>query len=735
MFIGTISDEVRQLMQPKVSVIIPVYNNAQYLRECLDSAIEQTLKDIEIICVNDGSTDDSLAIMQEYAARDSRIKVIDKPNGGYGHTMNKGLDSATGEYVAFLESDDTIDRGAYEFLADIADRERLDIVKGDYYELRGMGEDRELNPVALSRNPARYNTVVTPREEPWTFYMPMMNCLGLFRRDLLEDNHIRHNETPGAAHQDMGFWFQTLASAQSLMFVDRPFYEYRQDNMNASMKSDKTTFSTLDEYAFVREFLRARPELEIQLLPIFFHRKFTSSMFSYDRAELSLRLPFLRQLAAEFREDLDAGAFAFERFNGDQKRQLQSLLDDPDAYYIETLSSTSAKIMEALKDEVSALRLQMDNLRANREARVTQAEEDARLDESPDIFLSIIIPAYNAESYIGELLDSLLPQMQPDVEVICVDDGSTDGTLNVLDSYAREHESIRVFHQENQGQGAARNYALKLARGTYIQFADSDDKLRGDAISVVRDVLAERALDVLFFDGDTFYESDDLAEEFKSFGSNYKREQSHLGDFTGPELFRQLKAEDAYRVSPCMAVFNRRHLRENDIAFPEGIIYEDNVFALKAICLARSAAHINESLYLRRIRQGSTMTSLKTAKNVRSYFEVYYQMFLFASQHEWDYATAKAIAGEMRTVLGFIRRQFNSLSKAQRMAVCTLPPVQETLMDSLVAQTAEQKKREYADKRLEKAKEKNKALRESKSWRIGRKITAPARAVKKIIRK
>lgn len=722
-------------MRPKVSVIIPVYNNAQYLRDCLDSAVGQTLEDIEVICVNDGSTDDSLAIMREYAARDSRVKVIDKPNGGYGHTMNKGLDFATGEYVAFLESDDAIDKDAYEFLADVADRERLDIVKGDYYELRGMGENRELNPVALSRNSARYNTVVTPREAPWTFYMPMMNCLGLFRRDLLEDNHIRHNETPGAAHQDMGFWFQTMASAQSLMFVDRPFYEYRQDNMSASMKSDKTTFSTLDEYAFIRRFLRAHPELEAQLLPIFYHRKFTSSMFSYGRAELSLRLPFLRQLAVEFQEDLDAGTFVFEGFNRDQKRQLQAILDDSDGFYIETLSPAAAKVVETLKDEISSLRLQLGNLRSNREAQSKPIEKAALSGDSSDKFLSIIVPAYNTEPYIGELLDSLLLQMQSDVEILCIDDGSSDGTLNVLDCYAREHDCIRVFHQENQGQGAARNYALKLARGTYVQFADSDDKLRGDAISTVRDVLADRALDVLFFDGDTFYESDDLAEKFKTFGSNYKREHAHLDDLTGPELFRQLRAEGAYRVSPCMAVFNRRYLQENDISFPEGIIYEDNVFTLKAICLAQAAAHINEPLYLRRIRRGSTMTSIKTAKNVRSYFEVYYQMLLFASQHEWDYATAKAIAGEMRAVLSFVRKQFDALSKAQRMAVCTLPPVQETLMDSLVAQTAEQKKREYADKRLKKAKKENKALRDSRSWRIGRMVTAPVRAVKKIIRR
>lgn len=718
-------------MQPKVSVVIPVYNNAQYLRECLDSAVGQTLHNIEIICVNDGSTDDSLAIMREYAERDPRFVVIDKPNAGYGHTMNRGLDAATGEYVAFLESDDTIKKTAYETLSAIADRDNLDVVKGDYYELRGLGPDRELTQISLSRNMDRYNTPVKPLDEPWTFYMPMMNCLGLFRRDLLEDNGIRHNETPGAAHQDMGFWFQTLACAQRLMFVPEAFYEYRQDNMNASMKSDKTTFSTLDEYAFIRHFLSERPELEPQALPIFFHRKFTSSMFSYGRAELSLRLPFLRQLSDEFNCDFADGSFSFERFSKGQKDKLTALMDDPNEYYLATLRGDDAEVISALQQELSALRLQMKHLQANKTVQV-----DAKVKETPpDVFLSVIIPVYNAAAYIEECLDSLLAQCREDAEIICVDDGSSDDTLNILRRYEEEHSCVRVYHQENQGQGSARNYGLREAHGAYIQFVDSDDKLRNDSVSVVQRVLEHHPVEVLFFDGATFFENEELEARFKSFESTYARDESHLDEQTGAELFVRLRSEGAYRVSPCMAVFDREYLVSRDILFPEGIIYEDNVFTMKAICLAPKAAHINEPLYLRRIREGSTMTSVKTAKNVRSYFEVYYQMFLFATQHIWDYATAKAIAGEMRIVLSHIRKQYCILDKAQRMAACTLPPVQQTFLDSLIAQTTEQKRRERAEKRLAKAQTRIKSYKKSYSWRIGRGITAPVRAIKKVMKK
>ena len=94
---------------PKVSVIIPVYNVEKYLRQCLDSVINQTLKDIEIICVDDGSTDNCPNILDEYAAKDARIKIIHKKNEGYGKAMNVGISHASGEYIGIVEPDDYID--------------------------------------------------------------------------------------------------------------------------------------------------------------------------------------------------------------------------------------------------------------------------------------------------------------------------------------------------------------------------------------------------------------------------------------------------------------------------------------------------------------------------------------------------------------------------------------------------------------------------------------------------
>lgn len=116
---------------PKVSVIVPVYNVEKYLSECLESLINQTLSDIEIICVNDGSTDDSRNVLERYAASDKRIAVVNQTNKGLSAARNSGVKTARGRYLYFLDSDDFIDRNALEYLYQEAEKYRLDILYFD----------------------------------------------------------------------------------------------------------------------------------------------------------------------------------------------------------------------------------------------------------------------------------------------------------------------------------------------------------------------------------------------------------------------------------------------------------------------------------------------------------------------------------------------------------------------------------------------------------------------------
>ena len=124
--------DMKNVYHPKISLLIPIYNVERYLRECLASAQAQTLKDIEIICVNDGSTDESRSILEEFLS-DARFHVIDKENSGYGASMNRGLDAARGEYIAILESDDFLDPDALEVMYATAKANDADMVKSDFF--------------------------------------------------------------------------------------------------------------------------------------------------------------------------------------------------------------------------------------------------------------------------------------------------------------------------------------------------------------------------------------------------------------------------------------------------------------------------------------------------------------------------------------------------------------------------------------------------------------------------
>ena len=145
---------------PLLSVLVPVYNVARYLPDCLDSLVNQTLEDIEIICINDGSDDDSLEILYRYAEKDTRINVINKKNSGYGHTMNVGMKEARGEYIGILESDDFTDNAMFEQLYSAAIVCNADIIKTNYWEYRN-GNKTLVRP--LKDGP--YNVVFNPRRD------------------------------------------------------------------------------------------------------------------------------------------------------------------------------------------------------------------------------------------------------------------------------------------------------------------------------------------------------------------------------------------------------------------------------------------------------------------------------------------------------------------------------------------------------------------------------------------
>ena len=322
---------------PKVSVVIPIYNVEKYLKECLDSVINQTLKEIEIICVNDGSTDDSLSIVEQYASDDERFVIIDKKNAGYGHTMNRGFEKARGEYIGITESDDYIAPTMYEELYNAAKQNDIDIVKSDYFEFETTnGRNKSVHVKTCELAPEYYNRVLIDNKEKILFHFRMNTWTGIYRTDFIRQHKIAHNESPGASHQDNGFWFQTVALAKSIYFMDKAFYYYRQDNPNSSINAKNKVYAMNDEFAFIENCIDGlHPISRSKLLAAFVEKRFFNYYDMLWRLSEEFRKDFMQRACADFWNMDKKKYIPYYELSDYVRKMVCRIMDDWETFYYE----------------------------------------------------------------------------------------------------------------------------------------------------------------------------------------------------------------------------------------------------------------------------------------------------------------------------------------------------------------------------------------------------------------
>lgn len=326
----------------KVSIIVPTYNVEMYLEECLESIKRQTLKDIEVICINDGSTDGSLEILKRYAADDDRFIIVDKENGGYGIGMNIGLDRATGEYVGIVEPDDYVPLSMYEDLYECAVKNQLDFVKADFYRFTTDDEtgDRTLTYNHLDKSGKYYNQVLNPSEEPFLTTFIMNTWSGIYRRAFLEEHQIRHNTTPGASFQDNGFFWQTFIYAKRAMFMDKPYYRNRRDNPNSSVKSKEKVYCMNVEYDHIRDIFmqEGNEELWERFKGYYNLKRFSNYMFTINRISKEFTKEYVNRISKEFKRAKELDELDMSLFSAKQAKKLHLLMNKPSSFYTKYVS-------------------------------------------------------------------------------------------------------------------------------------------------------------------------------------------------------------------------------------------------------------------------------------------------------------------------------------------------------------------------------------------------------------
>ncbi|WP_458453966.1 glycosyltransferase family 2 protein [Methanobrevibacter sp.] len=219
--------------QPLISVIVPSLNSQDYIQECLESILNQTLKEIEILSIDAGSTDKTCDIINQLASKDSRIKIYSSNKKSYGYQMNIGLNNANGVYIAIVESDDFIDKNMLQKLYELAKNYDADISKSTFYHYYDYESYHELK-IDHAKKTIDVEDSFKVIEEPIFLDGHPSIWAAIYKNDFLKANNISFMEENGAAWVDNPFFYETTFSAERIVYRNIPFYYYRETNPNSS---------------------------------------------------------------------------------------------------------------------------------------------------------------------------------------------------------------------------------------------------------------------------------------------------------------------------------------------------------------------------------------------------------------------------------------------------------------------------------------------------------------------
>ena len=279
--------------------------------------------------------------------------------------------------------------------------------------------------------------------------------------------------------------------------------------------------------------------------------------------------------------------------------------------------------------------------------------------------VSVIIPVFNVEEYLAECLESVISQTLKKIEIICVDDGSTDLSNRIIKEYAEKDNRIIIIEKENGGLSSARNAGIKVANGQYVQFVDADDKICPNACEIAYEAACRNNLDILYFGAEAFFETEELRGKNLDKVSLYTRKREYDGVYIGRKLFAELLLNNDYIESACLQLI--KHDAWKDLEwFYEGILHEDVVFTFKSMLEAKRVSCIADKLYLRRVRENSITTLPVTEKKLYSHFICYKEILFELAKLNLNQYEIKAVCELLRRLRWRIGDDYYRLPTEER---------------------------------------------------------------------
>ncbi len=326
--------------KPKVSIIFPIYNNAHYLKRCINSVLSQSLQDIELILVDDGSKDETPQICDDFAKTDSRITVIHKKNEGSAKARNVGIEASKGKYIAFVESDDAVKPDIYEKLYYYSESHNLEMVKcGFWYYING-NPSREYS---FLFSIAKESEVFIPADKPDIFLSSPCIWAGIYKKSFIDEFNLRFIETPKASYSDYSWMISTYTYATRVSVFHDSLYLYTYDNPESSYAKAGQLYSYMFLHAYEANQVVKKSIIFNKVKEYLAMRCYSVCIHSAENVSEKDKDDCFARLQAVFK-DLFDGSISYNMIGEYQQLIIRKVLEGDEPGFYEILSENELNI-------------------------------------------------------------------------------------------------------------------------------------------------------------------------------------------------------------------------------------------------------------------------------------------------------------------------------------------------------------------------------------------------------
>ena len=441
-----------------LSIIIPVYNAEEYLPRTLDSVLTQSLREIEVICVDDGSMDGSVGVIEAYMARDPRVSLIRQQNRYAGIARNAGIEAAKGEYLFFLDADDYVLESGLELVCARARKHKLDCLKFlslTLDEKRGCYLNKKVNNGGMLR-PEHVNHLVSVGEDSPLFLISVAPWSGIYRRAFVLENNCRFN--PLRCVNDRSFYTKVITTGKRLM-ITQDWVTVHRENQDQSLVGTKAKhFDCQVESVLITERQLEEDQIEPGIRDRVLRQEWNDLTFWYRKFTQT----------PERKQDVDG--------------QIRAFMASHPSHWDEKLE----ELMNASPDEMKKISL------------VTDPYDFQERVSHPAV--TVLVPFRNDEETLARALTCLMRQTLKEIEVLMLDCGSTDRSPFIQKEYAAMDGRFEAVDCAGLTWGQAVNRGLSAARGEWIAFLDPADFVEPMFYERICKTARKKRLDLLWVD-------------------------------------------------------------------------------------------------------------------------------------------------------------------------------------------------------------------------------------------